>query len=341
MIKNAEGEAEVIRQYGVRVESSRWAPRWQVVQPAAPVQVTFAQQPEEELPARDSKVAVILPDTQIGYRWYNDTEEYDPFHDVKALDVALQITRDINPDRVVLLGDLLDMPNFGKYEQEATFARTTQKALDYAYQFLVLLSVAAPNAIIELLEGNHDRRLEKMVTKNAMEAFGLRRADDTDGWPVLSVPHLLRLDELGVRYIGGYPAGTLWINDRLKCVHGDKVRSSGSTAKAVVDDERVSTIFGHVHRIETHYRTANVHGGGRTRLAHTPGCLCRIDGAVPSVHGSTTLDGRPVERYEDWQQGLTVVHYQDGDGPFALETVFIDTFEGYRASYGGYEYTPE
>lgn len=170
---------------------------------------------------------------------------------------------------------------------------------------------------------------------NAAAAFGIKIAGAPDSWPVMSVPHLLRLDELDVEYVGGYPAGAYWINDRLQCIHGLKVRSSGSTAKIVSDDERVSTIFGHVHRIEMHYKTVRVRNGGRTNFAFTPGCLCRIDGAVPSTKGSTDVHGRPVLSYEDWQQGLAVVHYNEGDSPFAIEPIYID--HG-RAIFRGKEY---
>jgi len=159
-----------------------------------------------------------------------------------------------------------------------------------------------------------------------MSAFGIRKANAPETWPVLSVPYLLRLDELGVEYIGGYPAGIYWLNDRLACIHGSKVRSSGSTAALVVDDERVSTIFGHVHRIELAYKTRRVRAGARTSLAASPGTLARIDGAVPSTKGSTDPLGRPVPAVENWQQGVGVVTYEDGDRPFALELVPI--FDG-------------
>lgn len=335
MVKNNDGEAEKVRQYGIRAETARWSPSWPVVQQAQPVTVNIDPGVSYN---RDGHIAVILPDTQIGYRFYQDTGEYDPFHDAGAISVAFEIVRDVQPDTLIFIGDYLDLPVFGKYEPEATFARTTQKAVDYGYELLATFRALLPYAKIVVLEGNHDRRLEKMVTRNAMEAFGLRRADDVSGWPVLSLPHLLRFGELNIEYIGGYPAGTYWINDRLKCIHGSVVRSAGSTAKAVVDEERASTIFGHIHRIETQYKTASVREGGRTRLAHTPGCLCRIDGAVPSVKGSTDLSGRPVEHFENWQQGLSIVSYEDGDGPFNIESVFINTVDGYRAVYGNKVY---
>jgi hypothetical protein len=177
-----------------------------------------------------------------------------------------------------------------------------------------------------LLEGNHDRRLQKAIVRNALAAFGIRRADKPDEWPVLSVPYLLRTEDLGVEYVGGYPAGIYWLNDRLACIHGHKVRSAGNTAAAVVDDERISTLFGHVHRIELQHRTRRVRDGHRTSLAASPGCLCRIDGTVPGVKGSTDPMGRAIATAENWQHGCAVLTYQEDDGPFSLELVPI--FDG-------------
>jgi Calcineurin-like phosphoesterase len=339
MTKGDDGEPNVTRMYGVQLRSRRLTPTWPVVQQADPVTI-IAPTLTRAMDVRNTshQVAVILPDPQIGYRFYPDTGAYDPFHDIKAMDVALQVVQDLQPDLVVWLGDLLDLAEFGKYEQEQAFTFMTQKTIQTAYEYLMLFGANTGHQVV--LEGNHDRRLQKMITANAMAAFGLKRASDVTGWPVLSVPHLCRFDDMDIEYVGGYPAGEYWINDRLKCIHGLLVRSNASTAKAVSDDERVSTIFGHIHRIETHYRTANVRGGARIRLAHTPGCLCRIDGAVPSVHGSTGLDGRPVTHYEDWQQGLTIVRYAPGDGPFSIETAFINTIEGYTTVAGGKIYKP-
>jgi hypothetical protein len=139
----------------------------------------------------------------------------------------------------------------------------------------------------------------------------------------MSIPHLLRLDDLKIIYASGYPANIIWITDRLACVHGEKVRSGGSTAAAVVDDERVSIIFGHIHRIELQHKTRRVREGARTSLAASPGCLCRIDGAVPSTKGGIDVFGRPLVRPENWQQGFAILTYRPDDGPFALELVAI------------------
>jgi hypothetical protein len=57
----------------------------------------------------------------------------------------------------------------------------------------------------------------------------------------------------------------------------------------------------------------------------SPGCLARIDGAVPSTKQGLDLDGRPIVRHEDWQQGIAVVTYEEGDGEFHPELVPIRT----------------
>ena len=136
-----------------------------------------------------------------------------------------------------------------------------------------------------------------------------------------AVPH--RFDDLGIEYLPGYPARSHWINERLRVVHGDKVASGGSTAHKYLGTEKTSVIYGHIHRVEYAERTREDHDGPKTIMAASPGCLARTDGAVPSTKGGIDLDGRPVVRHEDWQQGLAVVEYEPGDGRFTYEQITI------------------
>jgi hypothetical protein len=70
-------------------------------------------------------------------------------------------------------------------------------------------------------------------------------------------------------------------------------------------------------------------------MAISPGCLCRIDGAVPSVKGAVGIDGRPVTYYENWQQGMAVITYKP-EGSFHVDLVHID--DG-KTLYRGQEFT--
>lgn len=298
-------------------------PNWEPVDRAKPV-VIQAPKPAKKKNSKHT-VHIALPDPQIGFRDLQG--RLDPFHDEAAMDLALQIISWLEEndriDTVINLGDYLDLPAQGRFEQEAAFAFTTQAAFDRGHLFLQQQRAAAgPKAKIVLVEGNHDRRMEKFITANALSAHGLRRANTAE-LPAMSIPYLLRLDEIGVEYIDAYPAGAYWITERLRAIHGNKARSNGSTAAAYTNaDPHISTIFGHAHRLEIQSRTVFNRDGAIRTTAVSPGCLCRVDGAVPSVNGSTHIDGTPATYYENWQQGVAIVTVQP-DGEFFTELIQI------------------
>jgi len=298
-------------------------PKWQPVDRSQPVVLAA---PKKVTPKKSKHtVHIALPDPQIGYRDLGG--RLDPFHDESAMDVALQITSFIEEtdrlDTVVNLGDFLDLPSQGRFEQEAAFASTTQAAFDRGHLFLQQQRQAAgPKAKIVLVEGNHDRRMEKFITANMLSAFGLRRANTAE-LPAMSIPYLLRLEEIGVEYIDAYPAGAYWITESLRAIHGTKARSNGSTAAAYTNaDPHISTIFGHSHRLEIQSKTVYNGAGAIRSVAVSPGCLCRVDGAVPSVNGSTHIDGSPARHWENWQQGVAVITVEPS-GEFFTELVQI------------------
>lgn len=322
LTKDADGEVQIHDlEAASLVLKPKWAdgPAWPVVQPADPVIVKVKATPKRK---SWGKTAIILPDPQFGFRRYDDGT-LDPFHDEKAISVALQLVKELQPDIIINIGDILDLAEFSRFVGEASFARTTQVSLNAAHKFLATQRALCPKAEIVLFEGNHDLRIQTWIKQNGMAAFGLRRADEPEGWPVMSVPTLLALDALNIQYISGYPAASYFINDRVKVIHGNKTGKRGTVANKLVADEQVSTISGHTHGLEMFYHTVDTQRGPRTRFGATVGCLCRIDGAVPSTKGGHDAFGRPIKKYEDWQQAVGVVTYMDGDNPFALEHAYI------------------
>lgn len=288
-------------------------PQWPVIQPATPVQVTVSLPSAK--PAREGlNMSLKCADTQIGYRALSDGT-YEAFHDEKAMALFAEVVRREQPDSVVVLGDLIDLPSQGKYAQEAGFARTTQKALDATYVWLATLRASAPGAKIVVVEGNHDKRMQNFVEANALAAFGLRKAALPDSWPVMSLPNLLRLDELDIQYVDAYPAATYWDNDTTRNIHGTKANSRGSTTSQYSNElPHLNTWVGHVHRAEITHKTVLGPGGRaiETYVAN-PGCLCRTDGAVPGVNSAIGADGHSAEIVENWQQGFGVLYYDDNN----------------------------
>ena len=326
------------------VISPKWVegPKWEIIRPADPVEVKLDWTPtRHDKSDTKLKCAVILPDPQIGFRRYEDGT-LDPFHDVNAISVALKITaymqEKFGVDMVINLGDFLDLPEHSRFVQEAAFANTTQAAINYGHEFLSKQRAIAPDARIILLEGNHDNRLNLYATKNAAASYGLKKADNLDGDPVLSVQNLLCLKELNVEFFDKYPSydSQVWLGKYLRAMHGNKVRSGGSTASAYANDTpHLSTIFGHIHRIEVQYKTTFDSDGPIRSVNVSPGCLCRIDGAVPSVNSGVGTDGRPGTHWENWQQGMAIVWFNEETGRFSAETINI--IEG-TAIYAGQEF---
>jgi len=319
--KDAEGTAHTVDMHGIEfVPTFADGPAWPPVQPCPSVRMPPRIKPAKK--ATTWQTAVVLPDMQVGFFRAADGE-LDATHDERAIAVAFAIVADEQPDLVVLVGDNADFPEFGKYRLTPAFQRTTQATIDRLGVLCAQLRSAAPDARIVWIAGNHEERLPNFIIDNAAAAFGLRQANKPETWPVLSVPNLCRFDEHDIEYLPGYPASSLWINERLRVIHGTRVRSGGSTAHAYLATEKTSVIFGHVHRREYAARTREDHDGAKETMAASPGCLARIDGAVPSTNGGTDLDGRPIVRHEDWQQGLAVVEYEVGDGRFTYHNVAI------------------
>ena len=321
--KDAEGEAHTVDMTGIAI-SPAWAdgPAWPVIQPGKPVVV---RSPRLPLVKRDDRLkrCMTLPDIQIGY-YFDGAGNMHPSHDEAAIQVTLEVVKQVRPDMIVCHGDNLDLPELGKYRLTPAFARTTQATIDRGTLFNAELRAAAGDECdIWWLEGNHEFRMSAYLLDNAQAAFGLKVGNAPGSWPVLSVPNLCRLDEQGITYVSGYPANEVWVNERLRVVHGNLVVSNGSTAHRYLANERSSIIYGHIHRREWAERTRATFDGPRTILAMSPGCLARIDGGVPSTKGGVDLEGTPVKVTEDWQQGLAVFAYEPGDGRFLPEMVPI------------------
>lgn len=270
--------------------------------------------------------AALLPDMQMGY-FLDAQGNLQAIHDEAAISVAIRMCADEQPDYIVLHGDNADFAELSRFRFSPAFQRTIQPTIDRCTLLGIQLRIACPTAKIIWLEGNHEARLPYFILDNAKAAFGLKRGREVEGWPVLSMPHLCHFDDpdIDITYLSGYPANEFWLNDNFRVIHGNKVNSTGSTAHKYLDDARVSNAFGHVHRRELAQRTRHTINGPRTVTSVSFGCLCRLDGVVPSTKGGSDVFGQPVRTTEDWQNGMGFIRFQPGDGLHVVEHIEILT----------------
>ncbi|MFM9050993.1 MAG: metallophosphoesterase [Bacteroidota bacterium] len=311
-------------------------PEWPVILPGPKIQLQKSKTKVSR--PKGLEEAVIVPDIQIGfYKKSIDGNELEPIHDEKAIAVALKVIEDIQPNQIVLVGDNLDFAEFGKYLTSKPFQQLLQQPIVRATMLCAQLRSAAPNAKIHWIAGNHEARMAKYIQTNAMASFGLTNGklpeESRAKWPVMSVPAICRMDEFDINYVPGYPESYIALNENLMVIHGHKVTSNGSTTTKYLNDAHVSVIYGHIHRTEYAYRTRLSKNGPRTVMAASPGCLCRIDGAVPSTKSGADEFGRPMLMgAENWQQGLAVVQYQPtgvGNEWFNYEPMWIYNGRGF------------
>jgi hypothetical protein len=275
-----------------------------------------------KIPKRKLKIDVILPDSQCGYKRDLNTGELTPLHDLRAISIATEIIKDIKPDRIIMLGDMLDLPDWSThFVRSPEFYFTTQPSLDYVASWISDLRPYCDEMVY--IEGNHEKRMIDSIVQNTIQAYGIKPANEPKSAPIISVPYLLGLDKLDVQYVGNYPHGEFYINNNLVCIHGNKVGAkSGQSVMKLLDSPRISIIQGHVHRLEMAHKTVWTHGKPKIYQAISCGTLCRIDGVVPG--GGT--------RY-NWQQGVGIVEYTDED--FQIDTIGI--YEG-KSIFRGKQY---
>lgn len=274
--------------------------------------------PPKPAGAEQVRRALIIPDAQIGFRRRLNTRELIPFHDRRALDVAVQIARAEHIDSIEFIGDWLDLSEWSTHwTPEPEFFWTTQPAL---IEITYWLSQFHFVPVKRLLEANHERRMRDWINSYARAAYGIRPADELELPASLSIERLVPFEKLGVQYIIGYPDNYYWLNNNVLIRHGDVVRAGpGDSAKAIVTKTTYTTVFGHIHRRELVSRRIKTRDGDAFQTAFSPGCICHIDGRVP---GSKSDD--------QWQQGLGIVEYTD-----TSENLIPIAIENGRALYGG------
>lgn len=126
-------------------------------------------------------------------------KEIDPFW----LRVFLDSAKRIDPDVISLVGDVFDLPEFGKYPVDPREWDATGRIKCVHNKILSPLRKACPNAQIDLIEGNHEARLLRMLcdATPALKAV----LSDLHGF---TIGKLLGLDDFEVNYVALGDLGT-------------------------------------------------------------------------------------------------------------------------------------
>lgn len=214
-----------------------------------------------------------------------------PYEDRTAIECAFSIIRSIQPDNVVLIGDIIDFYTVSKYAKDPTRINTLQEEIDQTYQFLSEVRDVAPKARIIYMEGNHEDRLNRFLMTKAPELYCLR---------FMQVARLLRLNDFKMEYNDGHEV----IGDTT-FTHGHIVRKHSAYSARAMAEEYGTVLFGHTHRLGMHHKR----DGRGDMIAIENGCLCELDPGY-------------VKGIADWQQGFTVITYIDDHSAYEQVRIY-------------------
>lgn len=243
--------------------------------------------------------AVLFPDCHF------------PFHSVKAWNVAMQITSDIQPDEFILLGDFVDAYNLsGHGPRNPMVPDTLVNEIDSANAGLDEIDKALPLAKKTFIEGNHEFRLERYLLNNAPELFGL-----TDIRMLLGFDKRYRWEWVSYgpnqshRILG---TDTLARHEPLKNSPALTIKEAGS-----------SLFYGHIHKIESAWKT-NLDGK-------------KLVGGCPGWLGNPkSLAFNYIKGVANWQWGITVIMFDKKNAPHPF---FVRISDDFKAFYNGKTYS--
>lgn len=292
-IKYYQTRFNVVAKTPIVPEVQLIAPRTEGWRPLSPPRgrVAYAKQPQ---------LVAVIGDQQA------------PFHDKDLHSCWIQWCRENQPQRIVNLGDTIDLPDISRHQLDPENNARINECLQSGYDITRDTRDATPDAIIDKLYGNHDERLRNLILdkpkNNAL--YGLKRPDtpEAKGEEVFELSHLMRLDELHVNLVkphGSYQLGSIILSEKLAVRHGWLAqRGAGASALATLRHLGYSIIVGHTHRQSiVHESKHEITGKVRVLKGIEAGCMCRVEQTLGD-------DGRIWPSYTpapDWQQGFCTV----------------------------------
>jgi predicted phosphodiesterase len=194
-----------------------------------------------------------------------------PFHDRAAIEAVIERSKTLNPNCILINGDLCDFFSISRFDKNPTES-SLKKELDLTRQFLGWLRQTFPKARIVYKLGNHDEWFDKYLFRKAPELYGVTG---------VSLKHLTtaKIDSVqGVKDIE-------WLDDQQKIMigklniyHGHEL-GKGSIAPPVNPARGLFMrtiecgLQGHLHKDSQHSETT---ANGKLITTWSTGCLCGL-----------------------------------------------------------------
>lgn len=180
------------------------------------------------------KKIIIIPDVHC------------PYHDKKAVTLALKIISHVGPDYVVCLGDFCDMYSASFHDRDPGRKQSLEWEISSCRGLLAEFTNAAPKAKKVFLAGNHEHRLVRFIGTKVPELYGMLTLQqllqlDDFGWHFVPYKSSYKLGKVHYTHDVGYAGKTAFLKSAAvyggNVVHGH-THSAGLSYEGSVSGER-------------------------------------------------------------------------------------------------------
>jgi predicted phosphodiesterase len=187
-----------------------------------------------------------------------------PYHDEKAIEVALMKGKSEKVNIIILLGDLLDMYQMSQWVKDPKNPNMAFE-IETCREFLQMLRKEFPDADIIWKEGNHEARWQTYFYRNAPDVAVL---------PGMTVYDYMNVEQYGVQVVREHRPISV---STLLLYHGHELprgltnpvnQARGQWLRATAN-----MIAGHGHRTSTHIERSAT---GQIFSNWSIGCLCDL-----------------------------------------------------------------
>ena len=254
------------------------------------------------------------PSDKTWQLWIGFSDVHIPYHDKKAWKLLIKFIKEIQPDGVVCLGDLLDFYQLSKFTKKLSQRRPVANDIFDANILLDELDEALPKKVHDRKRGkiycmgNHEARLERFIDERADALEGLVDLPielnlAARGYELVKYGEYARLGRLHlVHDLGWYGKYALFhsqaaINGNL--VMGHTHRQQTIVVGSARGKDRVAASFGwlgDVNQIQYGHRLRQrsewTHGFGAILYNRRTGD-CHVT-PIPVVNGACTYGGQVI-----------------------------------------------
>jgi hypothetical protein len=234
-----------------------------------------------------NKIAVVIGDTHFGMEDWN------------TLNIFFEVVRQLQPEKIILNGDTLDMLAISKYPKDPRHYYDLQTETDQYHKFLKILHDITEPWDAEILETNanhsgndQDGRLWRYLSEKIPPLAGMPRVQELLKFENIFYP---QADWCRVKLVDEVILPTNFI-----VRHGTVVRKNGGmSARGEFEKTYSSTLTNHVHRLGSTMQRQPAVGNRPEEIFfnYENGCACDLN--------------PPYVQNANWQHGFSIVNYTD------------------------------